>query len=74
MEEVGTADKNPGTRGCQPKVFKDVFKAVVQVVLIFGLEMSVLTPAWDGPWGASNTGLKGRQRGDSQRDGRRGDW
>ena len=46
------------------------FKVVVQVVLLFGSETWVLTPAWDGPWEVSNTGSRGGSKGDIQGDGR----
>ena len=32
------------------------FKAVVQAVIIFGSEMWVITPAWDGTLGGSTQG------------------
>ena len=38
------AGKDTGMVGCQPTVIGDFFKAVVQAVLLFGLETWVMTP------------------------------
>ena len=42
--------------GVNPRVSGMFFKAVVQVVLLFGSEMWVMTPAWDGTLGGSTQG------------------
>ena len=41
---MGMAGKDSGTRGRYPKCLRDIFKAVVQALLLFGSEMWVLTP------------------------------
>ena len=43
--------------GANPKVSGMFFKAVMQAVLLFGLEMWVMTPAWDGTLGGSTQGI-----------------
>ena len=40
------------------------FKAVVQTVLLFGLETWVTNPAWAGPWGFFSTRWPGGLQGD----------
>ena len=40
---MGTAGEDSGMGGCQPKGLRDIFKAVVQAVMLFGSETWVLT-------------------------------
>ena len=46
-----------GQEGAEPRMFRMFFKAVVQLVLICGSEMWVLTPAGNGTWAVLSTGL-----------------
>ena len=43
MEELGTSGENSGLGGCQLKGLGVFFKALVQAVLIFGLERWAMT-------------------------------
>ena len=57
-EEFDVGDKDPGKLGGRPKDIRVFFKAVVQVVLLFGSETWVLTPLWSGTWAVSSTGSR----------------
>ena len=49
-ELLPPVNKN-GNGGSYYQCVRYVFKAVVQVVLLFGAETWVITPSWANPWG-----------------------
>ena len=61
-EELGTADEYYGKEGRHPRGLRDVFKVVVQAVLLFKSETWVLTPHGTGPGKIPSLGCKADNR------------
>ena len=51
--------------GAAPQVSRFFFKAVVQLVMLFGAETWVVTPTWAGYWGGFRTMWRDNLRGGS---------
>ena len=66
------AGKDTGMVGCQPTVIGNFFKAVVQAVLLFGLETWVMTPRMVRSLGGGSA--QSRQEDYGETDNVTGGW